>query len=209
MFKKLLLVSFVLTATACSSTNNSAKSEDSLVNVPTLSCVFPDSPQQKAPKWVCDESVTGLAVQAMGMNDNGAAGISHQRQLAIVDAQTLLAAQLKNKTTLAIRNYSATKGQAGQMMIAKESSVEQSLEVDKVLSGVRIHQSVISQGKVYYTLIGMDEATLKANIKKVVSQSIKENDELWQPLTVAPAANNLNQPVSQEQLAAAISNYVG
>ena len=209
MFKKLLLVSLALTVTACSSTNNQTSSGESLVNLPIPQCTFPDSPQQKAPSWVCEAPVKGLAVQAMGMNDNGAAGISHQRQLAIVDAQTLLAAQLKNKTKLAIANYSATKGQAGQMMIAKESSITQSLVVDKELSGVRIYQSIMSQGKVFYTLVGMDEATLKANIKKVVTQSIQANDELWQPLITAPISANAEHPVSQDQLAAAISNYVG
>lgn len=210
MFKKLLIVTVTLTVAACSSTTNKTASDKLQVNLPTLQCTFPDSPQQTAPNWVCDAPVDGLAVQAMGMNDNGAAGIGHQRKLAMVDAQTLLAAQLKNKTELAIESYSATKGQAGQMMIAKKSSITQSLHVDRVLSGVRVYQSIMSKGKVYYTLVGMDEATLKANIKKVVKQSIKTNDTLWQPLIVAPKAQSASkQAASQEQLAAAISNYVG
>lgn len=212
MLKRSAVVSLVLLVSACSSTEHAQeKQTEGAINLAPLACFFPDSPQQKAPAWVCDEAVPGLAVQAMGISDNALAGIGHQRQLALLDAQTVLAQQLKNRTSLAIENFTATKGQAGKAMVAKKSEMTQSLKVDKEIVGMKVFQSVLSQGKVYYTLVGLDKKSLKDNVKKVVQASVVDDSSLWQPL-IANQEKNLKpgqqkQP-SQELLAAAISEYV-
>lgn len=212
MLKHTAAISFALLLGACSSTDNAKVTQtEGEINLAPMACFFPDSPEQKAPKWVCDEAVAGLAVQAMGMSDNGLAGIGHQRQLALLDAQTILGQQLKNRTILAIENFTATKGQVGNAMVAKSSELTQSLKVDKEIIGSKVYQSVLSQGKVYYTLVGLDEKALKENVEKVVKASVIDESSLWQPLIASQqqelSSEQQKQP-SQELLAEAISEYV-
>jgi hypothetical protein len=164
---------------ACTSEPNTKSENDSLVVI-IKQCTFPDSPKEKAPSWVCDGKVPGLVVQAMGLSANKLAGIGHQRQLALLDAQSTLAIQLKSKIDTSIENYNATKGGGVEAQLATSSELKQKLMVSKDVVGSEIYQSVLSENGVFYVLVGLDEKDTKKVVTQVIEKSMKTDNDLWQ-----------------------------
>ena len=58
-------------------------------------CFFQN--QQEAPGWVCDEPVSGLDIQAVGIAEKSEAGYGYMRDMAKADALGHLAEQFKVK----------------------------------------------------------------------------------------------------------------
>jgi len=197
--KKLTILSIAALLSACANqqTINTDEKSTSL-KIDSLECQFPDSPEQEAPRWVCDEKFRGLEVQAMGMSDNKLAGVSHQRQLAILEAQATLAAQLKNQIDASINRYTATKGTGANAKAASTSELTQTLNISQEVVGAEIYQSVISEKGAYYVLVGLEKDDMKHYVKEVIEQSVDNNEELWQ--RVVPN-------VGKEQLAKDIANF--
>ncbi len=202
--KSFTLFLLVLASLAgCSSTkttsNNEALSPNKVV-LTALPCTFPDTPNTKAPIWVCETKIDGLVIQGMGVSENEAAGISHQRQLALLDGQTVLAEQLKSNITAAVKSLSATQGSKNELRIAKSSSSDLAMNIDNEIHAMTIYQSVRSPGGAYYVLVGLDKKSYTLNIKTKVQASINADGQLWQSAT---------QGQSTEQLINDITEYIG
>lgn len=197
-----LFLAATLVITGCTSTESVVNNQQDRVELTELPCTFPDAADVKAPTWVCEGKIKGLEVQAMGMSDNSAAGISHQRHLALLDGQTVLATQLNSEVKAAIKKFTATKGSNKSMM--KTSATEEDLtsNLDKEIRSMTIYQSVRSPKGTYFVLVGLDKKAYELNIEDKIRTEINQNGQLWQP------ANTDNSATSNEALINDISAYV-
>ena len=196
---KFTILSIAVLLSACANQQTSdINAKKSSLNIDSLECNFPDAPAQEAPKWVCEEKFSGLEIQAMGLSDNKLAGISHQRQLAILEAQATLATQLKNKIEASVARYTATKGTGTDAKAASTSELKQSLNISQEVVGAEIYQSVISQNGAYYVLVGLEKDDMQHYVEKVVEKSVESDEGLWQ--RVLPN-------VGKEQLAKDIATF--
>jgi len=194
-----LLLIILLSITSCSSTKKDEVKPTEKADLAVLPCSFPDASTVKAPVWVCEGKIDGLVIQAMGMSQNSAAGLSHQRQLALLDGQTILAAQLNTKINAAVTNLTATRGSNSEVYVAKSTKSDLKLSLDKEINSMTIYQSVRSPNGTYYVLVGLNKAAYALNIKTKVRASMNADGQLWQPIT---------QGNSTDDLINEITNYV-
>lgn len=102
----------------------------------TPDCVFPDSPETKAPDWICTSSIDGLGIIAMGYAEKSKAGYAFMKQMAAADARTTLAR--------------LSPGQNAKF--TREASVPITI-TDKDLMQTRIVKSVTSPAGGLYVLV--------------------------------------------------------
>lgn len=172
MEKLFLLAALVVVLTACSNQRIQTDEPEQAIQLKALPCSYPDSTADSAPLWVCESKVSGLKMQAMGVSEDARAGVSHQRQLAILDAQNVLALQLNSHIQGAIKRYSASKANSSEQYIASSSEVKFVAEIDKQILDMTIYQSVISPQGAFYILVGLNDEAYKSNIENKVNASI-------------------------------------
>ena len=162
--KKLIALSVLTIAlTGCQSTGN---------DEPYLECNFGGQfTDIQAPQWVCGSANTdreAYTVQAMGLSANQAGGVSHQRQLAILDASRTLAAQFSSKIIASIKNSSSTlgvDGNAGGMGASKDMA---NALVDFELVGMEITRTVEGPDGRFYAHVGMPRKVEMKNIENAI-----------------------------------------
>lgn len=167
-----LLAAFIFALTGCGIQQTQSDGSEQGIQLKALPCSYPDSTADSAPLWICEGKVTGLKVQAMGVSEDARAGISHQRQLALLDAQNVLALQLNSRIKGAIKRYSASKANSAEQYMASSSEVKFVAEIDKQISDMTIYQSVISQKGVFYILIGLNDEAYKSNVESKLHTSL-------------------------------------
>lgn len=167
-----LLVASIVAITGCGSQSAQPDSPDQAVQLDALPCSYPDSTADSAPLWICESKVPGLKMQAMGVSQDASAGISHQRQLALLDAQNVLALQIDSRIKGAIKRYSASKGTSSEQYMASSSEVNFVAEIDRQISDMTIYQSVISPKGAYYILVGLNSEAYKSNMENKLHASI-------------------------------------
>jgi hypothetical protein len=137
-----------------------ARSEDltSVANQPTIKkvkrCLFTQS-NKRAPLWVCDAHVEGLAVTAIGTAAKTKAGFAHMQQMALADARTHLAqkivesSQSKVPQSEEVANLNTTERDSALITKITEES----------LVGTKVLKRTLGPDGTLYVLIGIDEAS--------------------------------------------------
>lgn len=159
-------------------------------------CVFPDSSKAKAPGWVCDEPVEGLALSAMGSAEKSAAGHDFMRQMAATSARSQLAQQMSAHVTSMIKQYVERTGIADSETVDKVGTVVTKQITNETLLGSRIMKTWVSPAGNIYVLVGMDKATVKANTKSAVKTSMDNEQALWQQFKAKMSQQELSEAIA-------------
>ena len=136
------------------------------------SCVFQNL--QTAPDWVCDEAVTGLDIQAVGMAEKSAAGQNYMQDMARISALSHLSEKLKDRVDNNFRQCSKKSARDKQLVIDSNLSDIATI-VKRSFDGLPSHKSLIGPEGRIYVLIGLDKVGTKEIVKKVVMYSIKND----------------------------------
>jgi hypothetical protein len=114
-------------------------------------CLFNKS-KKRAPSWVCNAQVDGLAVAAVGSATRSKAGLAFMEQMAVADARSRLVQNLQKSATSA----SAVGEDAPNKNTADRDSTTPIS--DELLVNTKIIKRVYGPHGTLYVLIGIDEA---------------------------------------------------
>lgn len=145
-------------------------------------CVFNNL--QIAPGWICDEAVSGLEIQAVGMVEKSAAGQNYMQDMARIAALKQLAEKFKVIAGKRVKQYIAiTGGDRLEMLDAVADSVVKTI-TRHTLENTKNYNSLIGPEGRIYVLVGLDKITAQALLEKAVRISIKNDQALWQVLKI-------------------------
>ena len=143
-------------------------------------CVFPDSPDEKAPGWICNEHVDGVAVWAVGVAEKSAAGHNFMKNMAATDARMQLAQSMKVHVQNMVKQYVETTGAADSETVDKVNTSVTKQITDESLVGTKVFQTRTSPNGALYVLLGMDPSVAAIAKKNSLTTRMKNNAALWQ-----------------------------
>ena len=181
MKKTLLMIFIAGSLSACSSL--------------TSTCVYPNSPSDKAPAWICGD-IPSDVVGEMGVAEKSVAGFRLMRKIAITDARASLAERFETKVTELVtqsmidQRNSSTK-EVTEKAIAKTKNVIET-KVNRSLANSKVIVSQVSPKGNLYVLVGMDAKTYQANIDQL-NNDVKKQVDLWQKFNNEKAQKELDK----------------
>lgn len=181
-------IAVALLLTACSGSD---------VKEETLDCVFPDSPNDHAPSWICNEPVDGVAVWAVGVAEKSAAGHNFMKNMAATDARMQLAQSMKVHVQNMVKQYVETTGAADAETVDKVNTSVTKQITDESLVGTKVFQTRTSPNGALYVLLGMDPSVAAMATKNALTTSMKNDAALWQQFKAQKG---------QDELASSIAN---
>jgi hypothetical protein len=183
---KLLLVLLSVLFAACSSKG------------PMLvECTFPDSPDDVAPAWICDEPIDGVDVSAIGFAKKSGAGVSHMKQMATADARVQLAQTFRTHVSNMIKQYVETTGAADGETVDQVSASVSKLITDETLIGSRLFKSRTSPAGNLYVIVGMDSERVQVAAEESIRSSMKNDAALWQQFKANKAQDELAAEITR------------
>jgi len=193
----LVLSTLAMALTGCMGSGSNPSKHEIRATAPE--CVFPDSPQDAAPAWVCDAPVEGVAVSAVGSREKAAAGIHFMKEQAAASARTALAQQMRVKVSNMVKQFAETTGAASTETVDKVNTSVSKLITDETIKGSRLFRSVTSPKGSIYVLVGLDRPTAINETEKVLKTSMGNDSAQWQQFKAQKG---------QDELAAAIAAQV-
>ena len=181
----------VVTMSGCSSTKRENVAE------PPKECVFPDSPKDAAPLWICDAPVEGVAVSAVGAANKSAAGVSFMKDQAAADARVKLAQQMKVHVNNMIKQYVETTGAGSSETVDKVNTSVSKLITSEELTGSRIFRTATSPKGAMYVLLGLDPSVTREATEKAVKTSMKNDQALWQQFKAKKAQDEMAADIAK------------
>ncbi len=142
-------------------------------------CVFPDT-EMVAPGWVCDEPVPGLDVQAVGISEKSAAGVSFMKDMASADARGRLAEQAQVRVQKMIKKYLSTTGVGKTETVDAAASSTIRTITNDTLVGSRVYKSRTGPNGRLFVLMGLDSAAAAKVAEMAAKTSMKNEKALWQ-----------------------------
>lgn len=143
-------------------------------------CVFPDSPNDPAPDWICNEPVDGVAVWAVGVSEKSAAGHNFMKNMAATDARMQLTQSMKVHVQNMVKQYVETTGAADTEAVDKVNTSVTKQITDESLVGTKVFQTRTSPNGALYVLLGMDPSVAAMATKNALTASMKSDAALWQ-----------------------------
>lgn len=170
----------------CSSTSN--KLEDAK----DTECYF-DGTKEEAPRWICAVP-EDLPIGAIGLTRviKGMPGITRTR--AEEDARARLARKFEENVNTLYKE--ATSGQITPETAEATTKFESAVKTitSRTLTNTRIYGRITSEeNDTAYVLMGMDEVTYKANMKKTIDAMQNDDSQLWDKFNNEKAAENLQK----------------
>lgn len=179
----LIVLAAAVALTACGSKpKKEAKAPD---------CTFPDSPKDKAPDWVCDAPVEGVAVSAVGYYQKSAAGVSFMRDQAAADGRVKLAQQMRVRVTNMIKQYVETTGSGTSETVDKVNASVSKLITAETLVGSRSFRTITSPNGSVYMLMGLDPSLAKSQTEQALKTSMNNDRALWQQFKASQGQSEL------------------
>jgi hypothetical protein len=196
--KNAVLVSAVAFAlSACVMNIKDDKNAKAGVATPPAECVFPDSPKDAAPLWVCDAPVEGVAVSAVGSHDKSAAGPQFMKDQAAAAARVNLAQQMRVRVNNMIKQYAETTGAASSETVDKVNTSVSKLITSETISGSRVFRSTTSPSGAMYVLVGLDPTVTKEATEKVLKTSMNNERALWQQFKAKKGQDELAEEIAK------------
>lgn len=185
----------LLLLTACGK-DDGPKNVDNISNSPD--CVFPDSPDNSAPSWVCDEPVKGIEVSTVGIAEPTKAGISYQKQQAETDGRVRMAQRIRTRVQNLIKQYAETTGIGDSQTVDRvNSSVTRQL-TNQELVGSRLYTSLASPNGALYVLMGIDKDSVNNLLEDALDNSINDDSAVWQKIQAGKAHDELVEEILQQ-----------
>ena len=158
-------------------------------------CVFPDSPRESAPLWVCSKQAPGVALAAVGSHRKSKAGVQFTKDQAVASARVALVQSMTQQLGRKLRGYAAQQklgGAAANKLItpAFEQLTRQSLV------GSRIVQQATSRKGTIYVLVGIDPEQASQATRDIVKGAAGQEPALWQPVKGKQSAEELASAVA-------------
>ena len=160
-------------------------------------CVFPDSPKDPAPLWVCDTPVEGVAVAAVGSHEKSAAGPQFMKDQATASARVVLAQQMKVRVTNMVKQYVETTGAASSETVDKVNTSVSKLITAETISGSRAFRSTVSPKGTMYVLVGLDPKLAEDQTKNVLKTSMRNERALWQQFKAKQGQDELAAEIAK------------
>lgn len=142
-------------------------------------CVFPDT-NVAAPGWICDEPVPGLDVQAVGIAEKSAAGMSFMKDIAAADARGRLAEQAKVRVQKMVKKYLGTTGVGDAETVDAAASSTLKTITNETLVGSKVFKSRTGPNGRLYVLLGLDANAAAKIAETAVKTSMNNDQALWQ-----------------------------
>jgi hypothetical protein len=165
--------------------------------LPPAECVYPDSPKDSAPLWICDAPVEGVAVSSVGMHEKSAAGVAFMKDQAAADARVKLAQQMKVHVNNMIKQYVETTGAGSAETVDKVNTSVSKLITSETISGSRIFRSATSPKGGMYVLVGLDPTVTKEATEKLVKTSMNNERALWQQFKAAKGQDEMAAEIAK------------
>ncbi len=135
-------------------------------------CLFPKS-RKRAPTWVCDAKVDGLAVTAVGSAAKSGAGISFMEQMAAADARTHLAQNLSGSVQ---KNIAGSTNAANKGTADRDSALITRI-TNESLQGTKVMKKAYSPNGTLYVLVGLDEASAKKLNESIAADYLQQKSK--------------------------------
>ncbi|MEJ2762754.1 LPP20 family lipoprotein [Photobacterium sp. MCCC 1A19761] len=166
-------------------------------DVQSMACYYPDAVQHEAPKWVCDVMPEGIAMGSVGYAKKSAAGMSVMRTIATNDARKRLAEQFETNVNTMFKQamtaeVASTNESVSETVNEQFQSVTKNVS-SRTLSNSRVIVSTSSPGGGLYTLVGMDQATYERNVAMVVEAAADKDSGLWKQFNDKKAEESLQK----------------
>lgn len=164
-------------------------------------CYFPNSRNKdKAPAWVCDAPVAGVAVSAVGSAPKSAAGLDFMKQMAATSARVQLAQNLRVQVQNMIRQYAETTG-AGRAETVDQVNASVTKQItNETLAGTKIVRSITAPDGAVYVLVGLDEATARQLTETAVKTSMNNDQAAWQQFRSQKGQDELAADIAKQKL---------
>lgn len=182
------VITILLSLTACSGSGVKDAPSD---------CVFPDSPNDKAPGWICNEPVDGVAVWAVGAAEKSAAGHNFMKNMASTAARIQLAQSMKVHVQNRVKQYAETMGLTDTETVNKVNTSVTKQITDEALVGTKVFKARTSPNGTLYVLLGMDSSVAAITTENALKSSMNKDDVLWQQFKTQN---------EQDELASSIAN---
>jgi len=160
-------------------------------------CVYPDSPKDAAPLWICDAPVEGVAVSAVGVYGKSAAGPGFMKEQAAADARVKLAQQMKVHVNNMIKQYVETTGAGSSETVDKVNTSVSKLITSETITGSRIFRSNTSPAGGMYVLVGLDPTVTKEATEKILKTSMNNERALWQQFKAAKGQDEMAAEIAK------------
>lgn len=163
-------------------------------------CYFPNSGnKEKAPAWVCDAPVAGVAVGAVGSAPKSAAGLDFMKQMAATSARVQLAQNLRVQVQNMIRQYAETTGAGrAETVDLVNASVTKQI-TNETLAGTKIVRSATAPDGTVYVLVGLDETAARQLTETAVKTSMNNDQAAWQQFRSEKGQNELAAEIAKQQ----------
>jgi hypothetical protein len=162
-----------------------------------IECVFPDSPKEPAPLWVCDAPVEGVAVSAVGSHEKSAAGPQFMKDQATAAARVVLAQQMKVHVTNMVKQYVETTGAASSETVDKVNTSVSKLITAETIVGSRAFRSTVSPAGTMYVLVGLDPRMAEEQTKNALKTSMRNERALWQQFKAKQGQDELAAEIAK------------
>ena len=169
---------FILAANLIACTQQVATPVAIQIPVPVADCVFQN--QQAAPGWVCNETIPGLGIQAVGTAEKSVAGLNYMKDMAKTDALGHLSEKFRVKVAKMVKKYLLTTGMGTAETASAAASSTVKTITKKTFEVAKIYRTLIGPEGRIYVLVGMGEHTNYVLVEKAVKTSMKNEKALWQ-----------------------------
>lgn len=170
----------------CSSTSN--KLEDAK----RADCYF-DGTNEEAPRWIC-AIPNDLPVGAIGLSRIIKGMPSITRTRAEEDGRVRLARKFENNVSTLYKE--STSGKITPETAEATTQFENAVKTvtSRTLTNTKVYNhTTCKENNTMYVLVGMDQATYDANMKKTVDSLQNEDSQLWNKFNSEKAAASLQQ----------------
>ena len=162
-----------------------------------VECGYPDSPKDKAPLWVCDAPVDGVAISAVGSHDKSAAGPAFMKDQATAAARVRLAQQVKVHVTNMVKQYAETTGAVGSETVDKVNTSVSKLITMETIAGSRVFRSATSPKGAVYVLVGLDPKLAELQTEMALKTSMRNDRALWQQFKAKQGQDELASEIAK------------
>jgi hypothetical protein len=188
----LLLGLPVLAFAAASEAGNDVNGMAAGSKVVRSRCVFPDSPREKAPAWVCAPKAADMALAAVGWHKNSKAGVQFTKDQAVAKARVELARAMTQQLGRKLNTYVTQRQISGGASAAKKvltPAFEQ--QTRQTLTGSRIVQQTTNRKGTLYVLVGIDAQQANQATHDIVKGAIGHEAALWRPIKANQSAEEV------------------
>jgi len=156
-------------------------------------CLFPNN--DVAPKWVCNDPVGSLKIQAVGIAEKSRVGYSDMIEIAKLNAIGHLSDSVKLDTSKMVKRYMSKSGNHGNETIDLIVSSTINNISSATLSGAKIYRRVVGPEGRVYVLVGLNSQEQTLMLNGALRSSHKNDSVLWQEFKASKSHKELAEKV--------------